>query len=175
MGAVGSGRVVAGCEKTYADTAKGSLRDRPKLEQCLEYLREGDTLVVWRLDRLARTLKHLIETVADLEQRGIGFRSLHESIDTTTLAGRLTFHVFAALAEFERELIGERTRAGLEAARARGRRGGRRSVITEEKLAAAIAMREQGKYTMDAIAKTVGVGRATLYRHLTAAPAPAGK
>jgi DNA invertase Pin-like site-specific DNA recombinase len=144
------------------------LRERPKLERCLEYLRDGeDTLVVWRLDRLGRTLKHLVETIAELEQRQIGFRSLTEGIDTTTPSGRLTFHIFAALAQFERELIRERTHAGLQAARARGRRGGRPAVVTPDKLAAAIAMRRQGDMTMKQIAKSLQVGRATLYRHLT--------
>jgi DNA invertase Pin-like site-specific DNA recombinase len=114
-----------------------------------------------------RTLKHLVETIAELEQRQIGFRSLTEGIDTTTPSGRLTFHIFAALAQFERELIRERTHAGLQAACARGRRGGRPAVVTPDKLAAAIAMRRQGDMTMKQIAKSLQVGRATLYRHLT--------
>jgi DNA invertase Pin-like site-specific DNA recombinase len=122
-------------------------------------------LVVWRLDRLGRSLRHLIETIAELERREIGFKSLTEGVDTTTAAGRMTFHIFGALAEFERSLVQERTLAGLEAARARGRRGGRPRSVTPDKLAAAVAMREQ-KRPMHAIATALGVSRATLYRHL---------
>jgi DNA invertase Pin-like site-specific DNA recombinase len=155
----------AGCERTFEDTASGSLKTRPKLDACLDHLRSGDTLVVWRLDRLGRSLRHLIETIAELEQRGIGFSSITEGIDTTTAAGRMTFHIFGALAEFERSLVRERTLAGLEAARARGRHGGRPPAVTAQKLAAARLMREQ-KHTMAEIAETLGVSRATLYRHL---------
>jgi DNA invertase Pin-like site-specific DNA recombinase len=132
----------------------------------LDYLRAGDTLVVWRLDRLGRSLRHLIETIGDLEQREVGFRSLTEGLDTTTAAGRLTLHIFAALAEFERALVLERTRAGLEAARARGRLGGRPTMMSAEKLAAARALRESGELTMEEIASLLGVSRATLYRRL---------
>jgi DNA invertase Pin-like site-specific DNA recombinase len=132
----------------------------------LDYLRAGDTLVVWRLDRLGRSLRHLIETVGDLEQREVGFRSLTKGLDTTTAAGRLTLHIFAALAEFERALVLERTRAGLEAARARGRLGGRPTMMSPEKLAAARALRESGELTMEEIASLLGVSRATLYRRL---------
>jgi DNA invertase Pin-like site-specific DNA recombinase len=107
----------AGCGRIYADTGSGSIRHRPELDACFDYLRAGDTLVVWRLDRLGRSLRHLIETIGELERREIGFRSLTEGLDTTTAAGRLTMHIFAALAEFERALVVERTRAGLEAAR----------------------------------------------------------
>lgn len=159
----------AGCERIFSDTASGSLRDRPKLTRTLEELRDGDTLVVWRLDRLGRSLRHLIDTIAELEARGVGFRSLTEGIDTTTTGGRLVFHIFAALAEFEKELIRERTRAGLAAARARGRLGGRPPVMTEQKLAVAREMLESGDHTMATIARTVGVSRATLYRHLESA------
>src|SRR5919201_955449 len=119
----------AGCERLFSDTASGASTERKGLEQALGQLREGDTLVVWRLDRLGRSLPHLIETVTALEQRGIGFRSLTESIDTTTSGGKLIFHIFGALAEFERNLIRERTLAGLAAARARGRSGGRPKVL----------------------------------------------
>jgi DNA invertase Pin-like site-specific DNA recombinase len=115
----------ARCQKVFDDKVSGARSERPGLEATLEYVREGDTLLVWRLDRLGRSLKDLIEIIGGLEKRGIGFRSLQESIDTTTSRGRLIFHVFGALAEFERNLIRERTRAGLEAARARGRKGGR--------------------------------------------------
>jgi DNA invertase Pin-like site-specific DNA recombinase len=156
----------AGCGRIYADTGSGSIRHRPQLDSCLDYLRPRDTLAVWRLDRLGRSLRHLIETVAELEERDIGFRSLTEGIDTTTAAGRLTLHIFAALAEFEHALIVERTRAGLEAARARGRHRGRPSTVSAQKLAATRALRDAGELTMAQIASQLGVGRATLYRHL---------
>src|SRR3954454_22051933 len=124
----------AGCIKIYTDTVSGSTTERKGLEEALGYLRTGDTLVVWRLDRLGRSLKHLIETVTLLQERGIGLKSLTEQIDTGTSGGKLIFHIFGALAEFQRNLIQERTNAGLIAARARGRRGGRpRSPISEEK------------------------------------------
>lgn len=121
-----------GCERTFEDTASGAASSRPHLDACLDISASGDTLVVWRLDRLGRSLRHLIDVVAELERRAVGFRSLTEGIDTTTAAGRMTFHVFGALAEFERDLIRERTMAGLEAARARGRKGGRPASMTEE-------------------------------------------
>ncbi len=156
----------AGCERIYRDVGSGTLRQRPQLDACLDYLRSGDTLVVWRLDRLGRSLRHLVEVIGTLETRGVAFRSLRESIDTTTAAGRLQLHLFAALAEFERELIRERSQAGREVARAAGRLGGRPRKLTDEKIAAAIAMRERGDMSMSAIARTLGVGRATLYEHL---------
>src|ERR671922_1848540 len=115
----------AGCNKIFTDTASGAKTERKGLEQALAYIRKGDTLVVWRLDRLGRSLPHLITTMTDLEERGIGFKSLTENIDTTTSGGKLIFHIFGALAEFERNLIKERTQAGLAAARTRGRNGGR--------------------------------------------------
>jgi len=114
-----------GCSRIFTDTASGATTSRPGLTEAMTFAREGDVLVVWRLDRLGRSLKHLIETITTLDQQGIGFRSLTESIDTTTSGGKLIFHIFGALAEFERDIIRERTRAGLEAARARGRMGGR--------------------------------------------------
>src|ERR1700730_5068304 len=114
----------AGCGKLFTDTASGAKTERPGLTEALSHLRAGDVLVVWRLDRLGRSLRHLIDTLTDLDKRGIGFKSLTESIDTTTPGGRLIFHIFGSLAEFERDLIRERTNAGLAAARARGRRGG---------------------------------------------------
>jgi len=156
----------AGCARIFSDTASGALRDRPELARVLDHLRAGDTLVVWRLDRLGRSLRHLIDTVSMLAQRGVGFRSLQESIDTTTPGGRLVFHVFAALAEFERDLIRERTNAGLAAARARGRKGGRPSVMTPDKLAVAREMYASGEHTVAAIAAILGVSRASIYRHL---------
>jgi DNA invertase Pin-like site-specific DNA recombinase len=156
----------AGCERVYKDVGSGSLKHRPELDACLDYLRAGDTLVVWRLDRLGRGLKHLIEAIEQLRAREIGFRSITEAIDTTTSGGMLQFHIFGALAEFERQITRERTRAGLAAARARGRLGGRPTRLTPEKLDAARLMRQQ-KRTMPAIAKALGVSRATHYRHLT--------
>ncbi|HBC0377530.1 TPA: recombinase family protein [Pseudomonas aeruginosa] len=124
----------AGCERIFEDTVSGAKADRPGLTAALAYVREGDALVVWRLDRLGRSLPHLIETVGALEARGVGFRSLTEAIDTTTSGGRLIFHVFGALGQFERDLIRERTKAGLTAAAARGRKGGRKPVVTADKL-----------------------------------------
>jgi len=156
----------AGCARIYTDAASGALADRPQLAAALDHLHPGDTLVVWRLDRLGRSLRHLIETIEALHDRGIGFRSLRESIDTTTPGGRLVFHVFGALAEFERELIRERTLAGLAAARARGRVGGRPLAMTPAKLRQAKAMRAEGR-SVSEIAEVIGVGRATIYRHLS--------
>ena len=122
-----------GCAKIFTDTASGAKTERQGLEEALEYVREGDTLVVWRLDRLGRSLKHLIETITELNSRNIGFKSLTENIDTTTSGGKLVFHIFGALAEFERDIIRERTNAGLQAARARGRKGGRPKALTRQK------------------------------------------
>jgi DNA invertase Pin-like site-specific DNA recombinase len=157
----------AGCYRVFTETASGARTDRPTLEQLLDQLRPGDTLVVWKLDRLGRSLRHLVDTVTSLADHGIGFRSLQEAIDTTTPGGKLVFHVFAALAEFERDLIRERTTAGLAAARARGRHGGRPSVLTGHKLQVAQEMYRSGQYTLTEIAKTLGVSRASIYRHLT--------
>ena len=134
----------AGCARRFEDTASGAKADRPGLKAALDFVREGDVLIVWKLDRLGRSLPHLIETVSRLEARGVGFRSLTESIDTTTPGGRLIFHVFGALAQFERDLIRERTRAGLDAAAARGRQGGRKPVVTGDKLRRARALVAQG-------------------------------
>lgn len=123
-----------GCGRIFEDTVSGAKAERPGLMAALAYVRQGDTLVVWRLDRLGRSLPHLIETVGALEARGVGFRSLTEAIDTTTSGGRLIFHVFGALGQFERDLIRDRTKAGLDAAAARGRKGGHKPVVTAEKL-----------------------------------------
>jgi DNA invertase Pin-like site-specific DNA recombinase len=153
----------AGCYRVFTETASGARTDRPTLEQLLDQLRPGDTLVVWKLDRLGRSLRHLVDTVTGLAARGIGFRSLQEAIDTTTPGGKLVFHVFAALAEFERDLVRERTSAGLAAARARGRRP---SVMTTHKVRVAQQMYRSGQYTVAAIATTLGVSRASVYRHL---------
>jgi DNA invertase Pin-like site-specific DNA recombinase len=163
----------AGCYRVFTETASGARTDRPTLaqllDQLLDQLRPGDTLVVWKLDRLGRSLRHLVDTITGLADRGIGFRSLQEAIDTTTPGGKLVFHVFAALAEFERDLIRERTSAGLAAARARGRHGGRPSVLTGHKLQVAQEMYRSGQYTVAAIATTLGVSRASIYRHLVRA------
>jgi DNA invertase Pin-like site-specific DNA recombinase len=156
----------AGCIRVWTDKASGTLDQRPQLGRVLDHLRPGDTLVVWRLDRLGRNLRHLIATVTDLSAREVGFRSLTEGIDTTTPAGRLIFHVFGALAEFEAALIRERTTAGLAAARARGRTGGRPRAMTPDKLAVARQLYDSGEHTLEAIASIVEVSRSTLYRHL---------
>jgi DNA invertase Pin-like site-specific DNA recombinase len=161
----------AGCYRIFTDTASGARAARPALEQVLDQLRPGDTLVVWRLDRLGRSLRHLVETVAALAERGVGFRSLQEQIDTTTPGGKLVFHVFCALAEFERDLIRERTTAGLAAARARGRKGGRPPAMTPDKIRMARELYASRQHTVAAIAKTLGVSRASVYRHLPAAAA----
>ncbi len=156
----------AGCERVYTEKASGAQRDRPELRAALDFVREGDTLVVWKLDRLARSIRQLIETVEGLERRKVGLRSLTEAIDTTTSGGRLVFHVFAALAEFERSVIRERTAAGLEAARARGRKGGRPPALGASDLAAARAMLRDPGITVEEVARRLKVGPATLYRHL---------
>lgn len=155
----------AGCRKIFQETASGAQRDRPELAKALEYLRDGDVLVVWKLDRLARSLKQLIETVEALGERGIGFQSVTEKIDTTTPGGRLVFHVFGALAEFERGIIRERTLAGLENAKRLGRVGGRPRSMTAEDIAAAKALLASPDMTVGAVAERVGVSSATLYRY----------
>jgi DNA invertase Pin-like site-specific DNA recombinase len=156
----------AGCEHIYTDTASGSLTERPGLTEALSHLRTGDTLVVWRLDRLGRSLPHLIETVAQLQQRGVGFRSLQEQIDTTTSGGKLVFHVFGALAEFERDLIRERTHAGLAAARARGRLFGRPKVLTPQQVKQLRSLAQDDRNTVAEICQTLGISKATYYRYL---------
>jgi DNA invertase Pin-like site-specific DNA recombinase len=150
----------------FTDRASGARADRPQLTIVLDQLRPGDTLVVWKLDRLGRSLRHLVDTVTDLAERGVGFWSLQEQVDTPTPGGKLVFHVFAALAEFERDLIRERTTAGLVAARARGRTGGRPTVMTPSKLAVARQLYASGEQTVAAIAATLAVSRASIYRHL---------
>jgi DNA invertase Pin-like site-specific DNA recombinase len=153
----------AGCDKIFTDTASGAKTERKGLTAALAYVRKGDTLVVWRLDRLGRSLPHLITTMTDLEERGIGFKSLTENIDTTTSGGKLIFHIFGALAEFERNLIRERTQAGLTAARARGKKGGRPKVITVQKRSIARELYAAGHPVMD-ICRTLKISRASLYR-----------
>ncbi len=130
----------AGCDKIFTDTASGAQAERRGLQEAMEYVRAGDTLVVWRLDRLGRSLRHLIETITALHEREIGFKSITENIDTTTSGGKLVFHIFGALAEFEREIIRERTKAGLLAARARGKKGGRPKALKDKKVAMAQAL-----------------------------------
>jgi len=156
----------AGCERIFVETASGAQRDRPELQRALDYMRPGDTLVVWKLDRLARSMRQLIDTVELLQSKGMGFRSLSETIDTTTAGGMLVFHVFAALAQFERAMIRERTRAGLEAARARGRKGGRPRSLTTKDLAMAKSMLRDPDIKLVDVAGNLGVSTATLYRHL---------
>jgi DNA invertase Pin-like site-specific DNA recombinase len=162
----------AGCAQVFRDTASGAKADRPGLTAALSYARKGDVLVVWKLDRLGRSLPHLIETVTNLEKRGIGFRSLTEAIDTTTSSGRLIFHIFGALGQFEQDLIRERTRAGLNAAISRGRRGGRKPVMTAEKLRRACALIEHG-FTVREAAARIKVGKTALYVALSAKAAAA--
>lgn len=151
-----------GCEELYQEKATGKFRERPELVACLRGLRKGDTLVVWKLDRLARSLKDLVEIVHDLDQRGIGFRSITEAIDTSSSGGRLVFHIFAALAEFEHNLIRERTMAGLAAARARGRRGGRKPALSQADTKKAAAMLSDPAITKTEVAKHFGISRVTL-------------
>lgn len=154
----------AGCERVFEETASGASRDRPQLAAALTYLRSGDTLVVWKLDRLARSMRQLLDTVEALRDRDIGLQSLTEQLDTTTPGGKLVFHIFGALGEFERQLISERTRAGLEHARRQGRVGGRPKRMTDDDLVAARAMMSSRDMTMEAIAARLGVSPATLYR-----------
>src|SRR5205085_2906009 len=158
-----------GCTKIFTDTISGSTTERKGLDAALAYVREGDTLVVWRLDRLGRSLKHLIETITKLNNRKIGFKSITENIDTTTSGGKLVFHIFGALAEFERDIIKDRTKAGLHAARSRGRLGGRpkaKTLDNPKKVALAQSLYENEDNTIDVICKTLHVSRATLYRYI---------
>ncbi|TDA43630.1 recombinase family protein [Burkholderia pyrrocinia] len=156
----------AGASNIYEDKASGKTADRPELEHCLKALRAGDTLVVWRLDRLGRNLQDLIRIVNNLEARDVKFRSAMESIDTGGPTGKLVFHMFAALAEFERELIRERTLAGLEAARARGRHGGRPPALDAKQRKAALAMMKNRDLSVAEISRQFGVSRTTLYNLL---------
>ncbi|MGW7362544.1 recombinase family protein [Streptomyces sp. NPDC054841] len=159
----------AGCSRIFEDKASGRNTDRPELTAVLDYLREGDTLVAWKLDRLGRSLIDLVSIVDGLRERGIGFKVLTgalSAVDTTSADGRLFFQIIAAMAEFERSLIKDRTKAGLEAAKAQGRTGGRPTVITDDLLVVAKARKAKGE-SVSAIAKALGVSRATLYRHLS--------
>lgn len=156
----------AGCQRIFDDQITGSKIQRPGLEAALEFAREGDVFVVWRLDRLSRSLKDLIEMVALLDSRKIGLKSLHESIDTLSSSGKLIFHIFGALAEFERNLIRERTHAGLQAARARGRNGGRPKKLSIDKTKLVIQLYEEKKHSIQKICELVGVSKPTLYKYL---------
>lgn len=160
----------AECYRTFTDTMSGTRADRPGLLEALNYLREGDTLVVWRLDRLGRSLKDLLELVNELQSQGIGFCSLQENIDTTTSGGKLIFHIFASLAEFERSIIRERTQAGLNAARARGRRGGRPSSLDSKQLQLVREMYADLKKSPKEICQVFNISRSALYRYV----APSG-
>ena len=153
-----------GCDHIYEEKASGKNKDRPELTHCLKSLRPGDTLVVWRLDRLGRSLQDLISIVKGIEANNIAFVSVQESIDTTSATGKLMFHFFGAMAEFERNLIQERTQAGLAAARARGRVGGRKPVLTDKQRAQVKAMMADKTLSINDIAKTMNVSRSTLYR-----------
>lgn len=162
----------AGCEDIYTDKASGVRSDRPGLAEALRYVRRGDTLVVWKLDRLGRSLPDLVKTVEQLRERKIGFKSLQENIDTTTPTGKLIFHIFASLAEFERDLIRERTNAGLAAARARGRKGGRPKGVDEKKKASAIALKKDRTKTVAEICDIVGISKTTYYKYTSPERAP---
>ncbi len=161
----------AGCEKLFVEKASGAQRDRPQLTAACEQLRAGDILVVWKLDRLARSLKQLIETVERLDQLHVGLRSITENIDTSTSGGKLVFHIFGALAEFERSIIRERTKAGLAAAKARGKVGGRPPALGPDDISAAKAMLADPLITTKQIAERLGVSLSTLYKHIPAARA----
>jgi len=162
----------AGCEQVFHEKITGKLAERPELDACLRTLRKGDTLIVWKLDRLGRSLKNLVEVIHTLEQRGVAFRSLTESIDTSSAGGKLIFHVFGALAEFEHSLIRERTMAGLAAARARGRRGGRKNKLSANDVRKAAAMLRDPMMTKTEVARHFQVSRVTLNAALDKAGYP---
>ena len=158
----------AGCEKIFVDEVSGAKAARPGLEQAMEMLREGDSLVVWRLDRLGRSLRHLIELVGQFDERKIGLKSLQESIDTSSSGGKLIFHMFGALAEFEHNLIQERTKAGLVAARARGRTGGRPPKLDEKQRKVVIQLYKERQQSVDEICRAMGISKQTLYSYVQA-------
>lgn len=166
----------AGCEHLFTDTASGAKSERPGLNDALKECRKGDTLVVWKLDRLGRSLPHLVETVRELVARGVGFKSLQENIDTTTSGGKLIFHIFASLAEFERDLIRERTNAGLSAARARGRNGGRpKGVSDPNKQKAALALQKDTSRSVKEICDILKISRNTYYKYIRSEDKPPTK
>lgn len=156
----------AGCEEIYTDVISGAKSQRPGLEKALSYAREGDTIVVWKLDRLGRSIQHLIQTMTSLIDRKIGFKSLQENIDTSTSGGKLIFHIFSALAEFERDLIQERTQAGLKAARARGKMGGRPPLLDTRQINRMIEMYDKQKNTVAEICKIYNISRPSFYNYL---------
>lgn len=159
----------AGCERIFEETASGAKRERPRLKAALDFMRGGDSLVVWKLNRLARSTRQLLETVEALERREMGLKILTQNIDTASAGGRLIFTVFSAIAEFEREIIRERTRAGLDAARSRGRKGGRPRALSDKDLKKARALLADPEITVEDVARRLGVGPSTLYRYLPAA------
>lgn len=159
----------AGCEQIFEDTVSGALAERQGLARLVGILRPGDTVVIWRLDRLGRSLKNLLQLVEKLDHAQVGLRSLQESIDTTSSGGRLVFHLFGALAEFERNLIRERTKAGLSAARARGRQGGRPTLLTPTKRALALKLHQERNHTIEEICNMMGISKSTLYNYLNQA------
>ena len=156
----------AGCQEIFHDIASGSKTARPGLAEALAYLRDGDTIVVWKLDRLGRSIQHLIQTIKELSEKNIGFQSLQENIDTKTSGGKLIFHIFSALAEFEKDLIAERTKAGLKAARVRGKMGGRPPILDNRQISRMIEMYEQGKNTVAEICKIYDISRPSFYNYL---------
>ncbi|MCF6765788.1 recombinase family protein [Thiotrichales bacterium 19S3-7] len=156
----------AGCERIITDEASGSVADRAGLLQVKDILRTGDTLVVWRLDRLGRTLKHLIDWIHQLDEEGIEFQSLQESIDTSSSSGKLVFHLFGALSEFERNLIRERTQAGLAAARSRGKQGGRPKKLSKDKRKLAVTLYNDQKHSISQICDISGISKPTLYKYI---------
>ena len=155
-----------GCDKIFKDVASGAKNDRIGLADVLDYIRKGDTLVVWRLDRLGRSLRHLIDTINKINDQKSFFRSIQENIDTSTSGGKLIFHIFGALAEFERDIIRERTKAGLEAARKRGRFGGRPKKMDDKKIALAKTLMADKSNSINEICEILQVSKATLYRYL---------
>jgi len=159
----------AGCEEIFTDVASGAKTDRKGLQEAIKFAREGDVIVCWKLDRVGRSLSHLIQTVTSLNERKIGFRCLTQNLDTTTPSGMLIFHVFGAMSEFERALIRERTNAGLKAARARGRLGGRPKAMDDKTAKMALTLHADGKTPISEICKTLKVSRATFYRSLKTA------
>jgi|SRR6185437_3900219 len=156
----------AECTQIFEDQISGVKSDRPGLKEAIKYARSGDTLVVWRLDRLSRSLKDLIEMVNLLESKNIGLKSLHEVIDTSSNSGKLIFHIFGALSEFERNLIRERTQAGLQAARARGRKGGRPKALSSDKQSLAVKLYNEKQHTVDKICEMMGISKPTLYKYI---------
>jgi DNA invertase Pin-like site-specific DNA recombinase len=168
----------AGCKKIYSEHISGANTTRPQLQEMIQHLREGDVIIVWKLDRLGRSLRDLVNLISQFQDMGVGFRSLHDNIDTTTPAGKLTFHLFAALAEFERDIISSRTKAGLEAARARGRKGGRPkglSIKAQDKARLAESLYIEKKRSISEICDHLDISKPTLYRYLRSRGVKIGK